>query len=221
MSSLPRIGPPAPIVVDDPGQVEQILRSHFHFSSEHCASALEAGHARAALATDNSAVSQFGSDFYFGVIEQMRGDLATYSYLPRRYKGLELTRRSDNRVQLATCMACDGAGDVGGRPAPKNPKGSSSKKAIHDNQGTLGELAHDVAFDPIETWWLLYQLHGSERTRSISAELSLPNGMSSVKTFHWSIRLILPTLHLNESSEVPALPEPAAEVEVPVVRRVG
>jgi hypothetical protein len=209
-----------PIVIDDQAQVEQILRSHFGYGIEECHRALEAGHARAALATDNSAASQFGSDFYFGVVEQLRADLARYRYKAFRYRGLELARRRDNRLQVTTCMATDGAGEVSGEPNPKNPKGSSSRKAIHNNQGSLGMLAPGEAWDPIETWWHLYQLHGDSHSRSITGEVSLPNYMGSPKVFGWGIRLILPILHLNEALP-PALPEPAVDIEVPIVRRVG
>lgn len=205
-------------IVHDPDEVQATLRSHFHFGVERCHQALAAGHARAALATPNSAQSQFGSDLYFGVIEEWRNQLAPFRYEPRRYRGLELARRLDNRLQVTTCMASDGAGQVSGSPRPKNPKGSSSKKAIHDNQGTLGMLDPDSSWDPVETWWLLYQVHGLDQTRSITAEVSLPNAMSSARDFDWHTRLILPTLELNDG-EAPAVPEPAPEVEVPIVRR--
>lgn len=207
------------VVVDDPGEVEVQLRTDFHFGIEQCQQALTAGHARAALATPNSARSQFGSDFYFGVIEEWRSQLGRCEYRPRQYFGLELARRSDNRLQVTTCMATAGAGEASGSPRPKNPKGSSSKKAIHDNQGTLGRLAPGASWDPIQTWWLLYEIHGLlGQTRSVTAEVSLPNDMRSGSRFGWEVRLILPRLELN-AVDAPALPEPAALIEVPIVRR--
>jgi hypothetical protein len=209
------------VVIADPVEVERILRGHFSFGVEPCEHALRAGHGRAALATDNSAKSQFGSDMYFGTIEQLRSEIGRFGYSTRTYKGLELARRDDNCLQVTACMASDGAGEVSGTPRPKNPKGSSSEKAIRDNQGTLGLLTPDAAWDPIETWWLLYQLHGVAHARSISAEVSLPNDMAGTRTFGWSIRLILPTIVLNESAITPDLPKQAADVEVPIVRRVG
>ena len=196
-----------------------MLRDLFGFGVEQCHQALAAGHARAALATDNSAQGQFGSDFYFGVIEELRNQIGALGYEPRRYRGLELARRSDNSRQITTCMASDGAGELSGSPRPKNPKGSSSKKAVHDNQGTLGMLDPGVQWDPIETWWLLPQLHGAGQTRSITSEVSLPNDMRSGRDFDWEVRIILPALELNDDVS-PALPAPAPVVEVPIIRRV-
>jgi len=214
-------GNPETVIVADPDEVETVLQKHFGFGSSECRIALEAGHARAALATDNSAVSQFGSDFYFGIIEEWRNQLALRGFSPKQYRGLELARRQDNRLQVTTCMASDGAGEISGEPRPKNPKGSSSKKAIHDNQGTLGMLTADDRWEPIETWWLLFQVHGHEHSRSITAEVSLPCEMNSGRDFRWSRRLMLPRIELNETADAPTLPAPAEMVQVPIVRRVG
>jgi hypothetical protein len=216
---IPSSRPPARIV-HDPVEVEAMLRDLFGFGVEQCHQALAAGHARAALATANSAQGQFGSDFYFGVIEELRNQVAAIGYESRRFFGLELARRSDNSRQITTCMASDGAGELSGSPRPKNPKGSSSKKAVHDNQGTLGMLDPGAQWDPIETWWLLPQLHGDGQTRSITSEVSLPNDMRSGRDFDWETRIILPILELNDNA-APALPEPAKVVDVPIVRRVS
>lgn len=216
---FPSSRPPARIV-HDPEEVEALLRDLFGFGVEQCHQALTAGHARAALATANSAQGQFGADFYFGVTEELRNQVVPRGYKPRQFFGLELARRSDNSRQITTCMASDGAGELSGSPRPKNPKGSSSKKAIHDNQGTLGMLAPGTQWDPIETWWLLPQLHGAPQTRSITSEVSLPNDMRSGRDFHWETRIILPAIELNDNA-APALPEPAPAVEVPIVRRVS
>lgn len=208
------------IIIDDPEEVERHLQGHFGFGVVHCHQALLAGHARAALATPNSALSQFGTDFYFGVVEELRSQLAPRRYRVQQAGGLELARRQDNRLQITTFMA-EGAGNVSGNPQPKNPKGSSSERAIRDNQGTLGMLQPGESWHDIETWWVLYQVHGLAQARSVTAEMSLPHRFLSRSYFDWMVRLILPTLELNAESRAPALPEPARPVEVPITRRVG
>jgi hypothetical protein len=210
-----------PVIIDDPAEVEAKLRTYFGFGVEQCHQALRAGHSRGALATAHSAVGQFGSDFFFGVIEELRGQLASKGYVPYVAKGLELARRSDNALQVTSCMATDGVGDRTGEPRPKNPKGGSSEAAIHDNQGTLGMLEPGRSWQPIQTWWLLYQAHGLDRSRSLTAEISLPSVFRSKTRFEWEVRIILPKIDLNDLVEAAPVPTPANPIEVPITRRAG
>ena len=206
-------------ILADADEVEAFLRHRLRVGVEHCHAAVAAGHARAALATANSAASQFGSDFYFGTIEELRYQLAPLGFDVKKYAGLELARREDNLVQLTACMATDGAGEVGGAPKPKNPKGSSSEKVINDNQISLGLIAPHASWDPVQTWWLLYQLHGAGDEVAISSEVSFPREMSSPRDFGWHTRVILPPLVLGGAPDGLRLPDMPEEVDVPIVRR--
>lgn len=182
--------------------------------------ALSAGAADAAMTTAHSPATAYGSRFWEGVIRELRDELAPARWSVERPGQLEVVRRADNKVQLTAALGDAYVGDPSATPSCEHPRGKATADAIDRNQGSLEALApDDDAWQPIETWWLLYRLAGSGESKRVVAELSLPIEMRGSRISWWHTRLVLPELPLGDGGARLELPPPPPEINPEVRRR--
>ena len=199
--------------------VDPYLLNRFGFDSDTLLRAVAAGHADAAMTTEHSPATAFGSRFWEGSIRQLRDDLAPHSWRAERPGQLEVVRNKLNSLQIATALGDSNVGNRSASPSCEHPRGASTAQAVEVNQMTFAGLSISGGWDPIETWWLLYRLSVDSDGSPIS-ELSLPTTMSGKRITEWAIRVFLPSSSDGSSASRPvSLPEEPAPVSFPVERR--
>jgi len=209
------------LILTQPEEVEAYISDELGFDSVVLVEALERAGSEAAMTTQHNAASAFGYRFWDGMVASVRDRLVPLGWRVERPGGLEVVRRSDNRLQITGSLGDDAVGIESADPNCRHQKGQSSDEAMRTNQLTLDGLAgDDPAWRPMLTWWVLYRFAGFDDRRIIS-ELSLPREGSSGRVAEWEVRLFLPEFQIGGSGGIDlALPEPPAPIDIPV-RRVG
>lgn len=135
-------------------------------------------------------------------------------------EGWDWTRRDNilrtihpSRSHLVTAIsASGGVGDLTARVRTKNPKGSTVARVVEKNNQimllTRDEVLYGRELDEIPTWCLLYK-----RTKDgVTAELSLPIGMTGKYVDQWYERIPLDLSDLTDpGSDISLLDEPLDE----------
>lgn len=222
MSDLFNPKPVYPHNTNDPSTVVAFVSSHLKVSVEQLWEAIEVGMADAAITTDNSAAMSFGTRLWDGTLTSLRNQLAVSGWTVHRPGGLEVVRRSDNRIQITPSIGNKHTGIfTDGSPKWKHNRGVSTRKAINENQLSLADLAPDDAtLRPIQTWWLMYSVRLDAGEKIVRAEISLPVGLSRSGVADWSHRLLLGE-HLFGDARPAVIPDAAPDSIVPLLRRAA
>jgi hypothetical protein len=210
---------PAPVVIDDPVEVEAFLAATIGVTTEELHVAVQHGAADAALVTEHSAAASFGWRMFDGTLTSIRDQWVVRGWRAARPGGLEVVVRKDNGLQITPSMGTEDTGIREGHPTCKHDRGAASAVAIEENQSSFGEVAHgDAAWERIRTWWLMYCIAVRGDEKFVRAELSLPLRVENGRITEWGYRVLLGE-RLIGSAAVVAIPEAAPEPTIPELRR--
>ena len=221
MSDAPLLTPePEPIILDDPAVVAAFVQSNLRVSLAQLWDALSIGMAEAALTTEHSTAGAFGTRLWDGTAMSLRDQLKPAGWDVLRPGGLEVVRRSDGLVQITPSLGNEHTGVLSaGVPKWEHQRGVSTKRAINENQLSLADLAPDeVAFQPIQTWWLLYRVFVRDEQKMLRAELSLPVDLNRRGVVRWAYRLLLGERSFGDARSA-TIPAPAPDPQINLARR--
>jgi hypothetical protein len=211
---------PEPIILGEPAAVAAFVDANLHVTTTQLWDALSIGMAEAALTTEHSTAGAFGTRLWDGTAMSLRDQLKPAGWNVLRPGGLEVVRRSDGALQITPSLGNEHTGVLsGGIPKWKYQRGVSTKKAINENQLSLADLApEEVAFRPIQTWWLLYRVFVREGEKMLRAEISLPVDLNRRGAVRWAYRLLLGERSFGDTRSA-TIPAPAPDPQIVLARR--
>lgn len=159
-----------------------------------------------------------------GTVRSLRDQLIPRGWERNNDGGYPTVVNHDKTVAIAVSTGDEGIGNPEIFPNTKNPKGSSTRRVVNENQGTLFDFLPEGNPDKkpnTMTWILLKRRDGD----TLFAELSLPISITDDGSITgWDTRIIFapvrfdsePTLQFNDDSGSAGF-----DIDIPIIRKVG